>query len=97
MLTPPNTFVHLIQLFIDSHSAILTVEHCRCQPEFHHLSAIARFASDPSMKHFRALIRILDYLIATRDIGLCFQRQDTISPTIRLYCDSDFASDADDR
>ena len=56
---------------------------------------VARHAHDPSEKHWRAVLRIIEYLRGTRDKGIVYKR----SPACRLvaYADSSFAENKQDR
>ena len=62
------------------------------------IAEVARFMSNPGLKHWQAVKRILRYLKATRFWGLCYTR--SLKPgkwTLTLYVDSGFAMDPDGR
>ena len=56
---------------------------------------VARHSHDPSKKHWRAALKIIEYLKETRTMGITYKK----SPSCRLvaYADSSFAENKDDR
>jgi len=60
------------------------------------IGALSRFNSDPRPVHWKAVKRVMQYLVTTHDLGLLYRRQPgTVS--LAGYCDADFAGDLDNR
>ena len=57
--------------------------------------AVARFTNRPGVEHWRAVLRILRYLIGTKDLGVTYNMG--TSESFVAYADSDYASKAEDR
>lgn len=57
---------------------------------------LARYNSDPGVKHWNAVIRIFRYLKATKSFGLTMSRN-THCEVIEAYSDADYAGDHDTR
>lgn len=58
------------------------------------VNQVQSFTASPRMHHWRALKRIVRYLIGTLDYGLVYTAD---NEAIRLWCDADFAADTDNR
>jgi hypothetical protein len=56
---------------------------------------LARFVNDPRHEHIAYSKRLMRYLQGTKDLGLCYQRQQTLQ--VRCYSDADWAGDVDTR
>ena len=54
----------------------------------------ARYASAPLTRHYRALRRILKYLLGTKHLGLVYSATDF---SLNTYADSSYADDANDK
>lgn len=69
------------------------------QPDIaYSVNKVCQFMSSPLDNHWRAVKRILRYHSGTSSYGLLLQVAPTDVPySLRVYCDSDWASDADDR
>lgn len=61
------------------------------------VNTVSRFNNNPGKLHWIAVKRIVRYLKQTSKYKLCFQQQEDGPPRITGYCDSDFASDIDER
>jgi hypothetical protein len=61
------------------------------------ISILARFASNPSERHLKALRGVLRYLSATKELGTCFTKVDPRAFKLVAYSDSDWAGDKDTR
>ena len=57
--------------------------------------AVARHAHDPCENHWNALLQILAYLNATRELGITFRREETLS--LSVYADADYTRKEADR
>jgi hypothetical protein len=55
---------------------------------------VAHYAQKPGKQHWRAVKRILAYLIKTKNYGLCFGRS---SDQLIGFCDADYAGDLQTR
>jgi hypothetical protein len=58
------------------------------------VNQVQSFTAAPRLHHWRALKRIVRYLIGTVDYGLVYTADDK---PIRVWCDADFAADTDNR
>ena len=64
--------------------------------------AVARFSHEPKPTHYKAALKILEYLNATSDLGLVFKKSSNLE-CIQLefdldtYVDADYAHKAEDR
>lgn len=62
------------------------------------VNKVCQFLSQPLETHWRAVKRILRYLSGTPSHGLLLQAAPPDTPfSLRVYCDSDWATDIDDR
>ncbi|KAG9458815.1 hypothetical protein H6P81_003323 [Aristolochia fimbriata] len=61
------------------------------------VSVVSRFIHDPGKGHWQAVKWILWYLQNTVDVGLAFERDESLGQCIVGYCDSDYAGDLDKR
>ena len=57
--------------------------------------AVARFTNRPGVEHWKAVVRILQYLIGTKDLGITYHRGSREG--FVAYADSAYSSKADDR
>ena len=57
--------------------------------------AVARLTNHPGVEHWKAVLRILRYLIGTKDLGLTYNMG--TSESFAAYVDSDYGSKTDDR
>ena len=55
---------------------------------------VAQYAQKPGKQHWRAVKRIIAYLIKTKNFGLCFGRS---SDQLIGFCDADYAGDLQTR
>ena len=53
----------------------------------------ATWSAQPSAKLRKLLMRILKYLAATKNLGLCFQRANTDTTSLEIFVDASFASE----
>ena len=69
------------------------------RPEIsYNVNKVCQFMSNPLESHWKAVKRILRYLKGTAHYGLMLQPADLSAKlSLRAYCDSDWASDPDDR
>ncbi|KAH9659029.1 hypothetical protein KPL70_023708 [Citrus sinensis] len=63
----------------------------------HAVGIVSRFMHNPSKGHWQAVKWILRYIQKTVDIGLLFERDDTLGQGVIGYVDSDYAGDLDKR
>ncbi|KAM1959838.1 hypothetical protein ACFX15_005064 [Malus domestica] len=64
----------------------------------HAVGMVSRYMHNPGKEHWHAAKWILRYLHGTRDVGLCFERDDSgIGHFAVGYVDSDYAGDLDGR
>ncbi|KAM1146650.1 hypothetical protein TB2_037939 [Malus domestica] len=64
----------------------------------HAVGMVSRYMHNPGKEHWQAAKWILRYLHGTRDVGLCFERDDSgIGHFAVGYVDSDYAGDLDGR
>ena len=63
------------------------------------VTSVARFADNPDMSHWSALVRIFQYLIGTSDMKLTYSRVcDRPAPLLYGYSDAHWATvDIDER
>lgn len=61
------------------------------------VSVISRYMHDPGRGHWQAVKWILRYLQNTIDVGLTFERDESLGQRIVGYCDSNYAGDLDKR
>lgn len=62
------------------------------------VNKVCQFLSSPLESHWKAVKRILRYLSGSIYMGLLLQAAPSTAPfSVRVYCDSDWASDIDDR
>jgi hypothetical protein len=59
------------------------------------VNKLSRFMTNPDKTHFKALDRIWSYLYTYQDLGLFYRYSGDLF--IKIYCDSDWASNLDDR
>ena len=57
--------------------------------------AVARYAVDPGVSHWKAVRKILAYVAGTRDLGLTFRKG--ISSNLSAFADASYAAKSDDR
>ena len=57
--------------------------------------AVARQAHDPAERHWRAVRKIIAYLIKTKDLGLAFAKDG--DRKLSVYVDADYANKDNDR
>ena len=61
------------------------------------VNKVCLFMSNPSEQHWQAVKRILRYLNGSITLGLRLQASKSSSFSVQAYCDTDWASDPDDR
>jgi hypothetical protein len=61
------------------------------------LNQLSRFCSEPTVRHWNALVRVLRYLSGTVNYKLQFGGTGTHGPKLQGFCDADYAGDIDDR
>ena len=59
------------------------------------VSSVAKYTSDPTVQHWKAVKHIIRYLIGTVGYGLMFRKKETAET--EGYSDADWAGDIDDR
>ncbi|KAH9688522.1 hypothetical protein KPL70_015149 [Citrus sinensis] len=63
----------------------------------HAVSIVSRYMHNPGKGHWQAMKWILRYIQKTMDVGLLFERDDTLGQSVIRYVDSDYAGDFDKR
>ena len=59
--------------------------------------AVARYCTAPRTIHWKAALGILEYINATSEYGITFQRETSSSISLEVFADADYASEATDR
>ena len=59
------------------------------------VSMVSRYMHDPAKSHWQATKWILRYILGTVDLGLKFEKDDSVERHLVGYVDSDYASDLD--
>lgn len=59
------------------------------------VNKLSRFCNNPGKEHWLGVKRVLKYLQGTKDLKLCFKKEE--SNDITGYCDADWAGDPGDR
>ena len=59
------------------------------------VSLLARYRANPTTAHYKAGLRVVSYLLGTKEMGLVYEG--TGQQTLEGYVDSDFAGDMDTR
>uniref|UniRef100_A0A1X7SRH6 Reverse transcriptase Ty1/copia-type domain-containing protein n=1 Tax=Amphimedon queenslandica TaxID=400682 RepID=A0A1X7SRH6_AMPQE len=59
------------------------------------VSSVAKYTSDPTVQHWKAVKHIIQYLTGTVGYGLMFHKKETAE--VEGYSDADWAGDIDDR
>ncbi|XP_071901062.1 secreted RxLR effector protein 161-like [Coffea arabica] len=57
------------------------------------VGVVSRYMHDPGKEHWQAVKWILRYILNTVDVGLVFERDETIGQGAVRYCDSDYTND----
>ena len=57
--------------------------------------AVARQSLNPTARHWKAVIQIIQYLLGTKDLGLTFGRRSGLE--MAAFADANYADKADDR
>lgn len=88
--SPPFTDVHLYR------STVGMLQYlCITRPELSFcVNKLSQYMNLPSETHWRAVKRVLRYLVGTVDYGLCFSKSQT---EVVCYSDADWASSMEDR
>ena len=63
----------------------------------HAVGIVSRYMHNPGKGHWQAVKWILRYIQKTMNIGLLFERDDTIGQGVIGYVDSDYIGDLDKR
>ncbi|KAH9790306.1 Integrase catalytic domain-containing protein [Citrus sinensis] len=63
----------------------------------HAVGIVSRYMHNPGKGHWQAVKWILRYIQKTMDVGLLFERDDTLGQGVIGYVDSDYAGDLDKR
>ena len=63
----------------------------------HAVGLVSRYMHNPGKGHWQAMKWILRYIQKTVDVGLLFERDDTLGQCVIEYVDSDYAGDLDKR
>ena len=63
----------------------------------HAVGIVSRYMHNPGKGHWQAVKWILRYIQKTVDIGLLFERDDSLGQGVIGYVDSDYAGDLDKR
>jgi hypothetical protein len=61
------------------------------------LNQLSQHCSEPTVRHWNALIRVLRYLKGTTNYRLQFGTQGAYGPKLQGFCDADYAGDTDNR
>ena len=61
------------------------------------VARVARYTSNPSIEHWKALKHILRYLVGTIDHGILFDRRRSCPEDCTGFSDADWGGDLDDR
>ena len=61
----------------------------------HRERAVARHSHDPTARHWKAVLMIIEYLVGTKDLGLKFERESGLN--LLVFADANYAEKADDR
>jgi len=64
---------------------------------YYHVLYLSQFSSCYGAEHYKALKRVLKYLISTSHYRLTYSKPGESTPVIEAYCDSDWAGDESDR
>ena len=57
--------------------------------------AVARHSINPTERHWKAVLQIIQYLLGIKDLGITFERRSGLA--LSLFTDSDYAEKANDR
>ena len=57
--------------------------------------AVARHSHNPTERHWKAVLKIIEYLLGSKELGITFQRG--LGLSLDLFTDSNYAEKADDR
>ena len=74
--------------------SLLYIAICTRPDIYHSVLACARYNANPNEVHWTAALRVLRYLVSTRNLGLRFEKGDN---RISAFTDSDWAGDLDTR
>lgn len=58
---------------------------------------LAQYCSDPAIRHWNALTRVIRYLKGTQDYGIRYGSYGRLTSDLRGFSDSDYAGDPEDR
>jgi hypothetical protein len=61
------------------------------------LNQLSRYCSEPTVRHWNAVIKVLRYLKGTINYKLHFGGKGPYGPKLQGFCDADYAGNADDR
>ena len=61
----------------------------------HAVGIMSRYMHNPNKRHWQAVKLILRYIQKTVDVGLLFERDDTLGQGVIGYVDFDYAGDLD--
>ena len=61
------------------------------------LNQLSRHCSEPTVRHWNALIRVLRYLKGTKGYRLTYGLESVYGPKLQGFCDADYAGDINDR
>ena len=57
--------------------------------------AVTRHSHDPTARHWKAVLMIIEYLVGTKNLGLTFERGSGLN--LSAFADANYAEKADDR
>ena len=59
--------------------------------------AVARQSLNPTARHWKAVIQIIQYLLGTKGLGLTFERGSGLEMAMAVFADANYADKAGDR
>ncbi|KAH9688516.1 hypothetical protein KPL70_015148 [Citrus sinensis] len=77
--------------------SLMYVMVCTRSDISHAVSIVSRYMHNPGKGHWQAVKWILRHIQKTMDVGLLFERDDTLGKGVIGYVDSDYAGDLDKR
>ena len=57
--------------------------------------AVARHSRNPTERHWKAVLKIIQYLLGSKELGITYERGSGLE--LELWTDSNYAEKADDR
>ncbi|KAH9688521.1 hypothetical protein KPL70_015149 [Citrus sinensis] len=84
-------------LYSNAVGSLMYAMVCTSPDISHAVSIVSRYMHNPGKGHWQAMKWILRYIQKTMDVGLLFERDDTLGQSVIRYVDSDYAGDFDKR